>query len=230
MSDKLERLEELAPLAPRALATKKLGQSLGQAEGAAREALQECERLTALVDIVVATDGVANASLKPVIEDALDRFDDVGGLLATAADAESLRGIERDYKDLKDSLSRLSMAVRNHWTNVANREFHPFQTIGEVLIKVDKTRALGERMQSVAEKAAEAARQSSAQAMRRAIIAAIDLRAQVNTERKILFGDPEVDAFLEAAASGTASLEQVTPGVLMKLKELDALAAFKVSG
>lgn len=230
MTDKLALLEQLAPQAQTALATRRLGQSLAGAEHAARDALTDRDRLLALLDIIEASNGAANGTIRSMLAEAFDAFEDVGGALATATDAVQLRGIEGDYRRLKGALARLIPAVRDHWAQIVAKEFHPLHTIGDVLIKVAKTKKLGERMQAVAETAADAGRQSTLEAFGNEVKSAMQARAAVNAERKDLFGDPEVDAFLESAAAGTASLEDVTPGVLLKLKELNALAAFKVSG
>lgn len=229
MNDPLLRLEELSTRAPEALEVMRLGKSLAIAQDAAKNAPQDLARLSALLDCADLIGGGDNDTLKAAIDDALDKFDNVGALLAGAHDAKTLSDVEHDYKSLRTDLARLDRAVHQQWEARIQRDFASLRTVGGLLLQIPDAAALGKKMQALADQALQSRLRSAPAELLAEMRQVIDARARLNDERQTLLGEPALNAFLEAAAQGEATLANVTPGVLKRLKELNALAAFRVS-
>lgn len=229
MTDLLAELEQLHPL----VASAKQSLALGSAVEKARKPVEQAPRHAALLAHLVACakelDGLSDPGLRQRLEGAIDKAEDVGGALETAATADELEAVATDYPGVAAEIVRALDSLRTRWTQIVARDFADLPAVGELLLKISGAETIGSDLKQIGQQAqALAATDPQAEQLAAAAAALRARRALTLDAMRAFTGEAEVDAFLQGVIQQRATLELVTPRVLAWLKDHGALDAFRV--
>jgi hypothetical protein len=223
-TDPLVRLQDLVRDAPRAMEAQRLGETLHKASQVVASVDADVLRLKILIELTdrldLRKDGAIRANLEAIAED----FDDIAAIL----ESNDFDGVDKTAAAARRNLHVTESIIHDRVKTYTARLAETLDTLGEVLARLPGTHELGRRMQ-------EAAQSSRANASRISLASApsfIDtLDAQSNalaSERRAILKGGEVETFFQAIAENVATLRHLTPQVLQRLQELDALEAFAI--
>jgi hypothetical protein len=230
MSSPLENLEQLLPELPAAIERRSVGHMLAKTIEALNDSNRQAERLRAVIDIARETGFETDSSQAAALEDVLTIARETADELLKADTADQLRMAQECYSELKKSVNRIEVQqIRPHWRRVVQRDFEPFITIGSLLEQIDHTADLGRRLSACGSAAERTTEPMVAESLRDAIRKLRADRASLESERLSVTEDPEVDSFLNALASGEATLKMVTERVHRWLVKNDALDRFAIT-
>lgn len=229
MSDSLLQLEELLPQLPAAIERRRIGESLGRTGEELRDAPQQIQRFSAVLDIVRETAFSSDTNQAAAMEDLLDSAVSAANLMSSAQTADQLRSVQDRYKEFTQALRNLDRQLRPHWIRVVDRDFGPLCAIGNLLEKIDGTAELGRRLTTCGRTAQKVGDKISAEDLRDVIVQLHRERAALEIERASVTKDPETDRFLNALAVGKATLRLVTPRVQAWLEQNGALDQFTIT-
>ena len=231
MSDHLIELEALAPQVAEALEGRKLSGSLGRASEKLADTPKQVARFKALVEVANALGANSDQNAKRVLLEAAEAADEIGEGLETASKAEDLQYVSEDFPKFGSALRTLDTVLRQLWRQTVISDFQSLVPVGELLARISKTADLGERLRDVGREAQNLVdRNVPADQLGADIIRLRQVRANLDTELHRLTDNEEVDTFLSAVTSDTATLAQVTPAVSQWLRNSGALEAFAVRG
>lgn len=229
MTDCLEELENLAPSIADAIAARNLGHNLERARAALSDAPRQTKRFIALVDAAMLLDAVSSQYAKADLLEAVEESEFLGRKLEQAKTADDIDMIVVAYPDFAKALVKMDRVVRRLWDDVVEREFRPLQAVGELLIGIEKTKDLGGRLVEIGTAAANlAGRRDPAEELVPELRRLREARDALQSQWRALTQGPEVDGFLSAVATRSATLADATPNVLKWLKENGALSRFSV--
>jgi hypothetical protein len=228
--DHLARLDELREPLKAAMATIRFGDAAVQAS----EALRAAQALGSRLEHIVAIGALIAARSEPDFMAKLRNVSvatsSLGSDLESNLDAESIKEVARDFKDLNADIANLEITLQGIWQRRVQSDFLPLNGMGALLERIGDTKALGLKLRDFAERA----RQSIANRlpMPRLLSEVQELNALALVLRQELSqvsgGNIEVDAFLVALAEQKATLRHVTPAVNEWLVEHQSLDAFSV--
>jgi hypothetical protein len=229
MSDPLLELEELLPQLPAAIERRRIGESLGKAAEELRDAPQQIQRFSAVLDIARETAFASDTNQAAAMEDLLECAVSAAKLMSSAQTADQLRSVQDGYKEFTQALRNLDRQLRPHWSRVVDRDFGPLCAIGSLLEKIDGTAELGRRLTTCGRNAQKVGDKISAEDLRDVIARLHQERNALEIERASVTKDPETDRFLNALAEGKATLRLVTPRVQAWLEQNGALDQFTIT-
>ncbi|CDZ54377.1 hypothetical protein [Neorhizobium galegae] len=228
MADALEELETLIPQLPSALERRFLGEGLSRVASQLGEITAAAQRLSDIFEIarMIGFGSVPEEVEK--MDDLIEDANHLASLLVTADNASALQEIERHIPLFKTTIGNAVTAIKLRWRSQVAAEYRPFQSLGQLLSKIDQTSTLGARMVELNQEAAATLSVTQVDQFKAAIVKLIEKRAQLENEKTSFTADQQVDNFLTGLAQGQAKLRSVSPDVFRWLSEHDALDLFEV--
>lgn len=228
MSDKLAELEESLPKLDPALDRRRVGESLGKTVERLRDADRTADRLRAVLEIASEVTFEADPGQATALRELVVEAGSLANDLENAHTAEDLRVIQETYGDFTKSLVNVDRLLRVHWRRVADREFRPLVSVGELLENIGVASSLGQRLRQCGEEAVGIRDSVPAEVLRDSILRVRAIRSALEQERTSMTKDSEVDNFLTAVADGKATLSMITERVRDWLDRNNALDRFGV--
>ncbi|MGU3450863.1 hypothetical protein [Methylobacterium fujisawaense] len=229
MSDALTELEALLPQIGPAVDRRRFGESLGRTADVLRDASRHVQRLRALLDIARETDFEHEAGQANALSHLYEAVDEAADSMLRAASANDLRDVQDGWKSFIQELGRAETQLRRHWKLIVERDFRPLAVIGRLLEAIEATSEIGSRYIACGEAAERSSDlTASATSWRDVVVQLGHQRFALEKERHSLTENAEVDTFLDALATGQATLRHVTQDVRDWLDRNQALEGFSV--
>lgn len=231
MTGDLEELEALVPRMEAAVLGRKLGSSLDRTVARLSEAPRQADRFEALVLSARLLDVTDAPQAADAMDEASAAVGDLARLMQRASTIADLDAVYVEYPEMVTSLKALEAHVRTLWRDLVQVEFLPLVAVGRILLQIADLADLGARLDQLGREAQRTVEgQLPAEALEPEIRKLRAARDRLDAELHAVTGDPEVDRFLEAVTTATATLSVVTPGVLDWLAAHKATSAFNVRG
>jgi hypothetical protein len=229
--DALSTLEALTGSIEEAKATRNLGSSINAAVQAATQAKLTLDKLGSMSAFVVLVAPTLNGDETQSLGVTLKDLRRIGSALVASNDVAALQEATRLLShDLGRDITGIQSTLSAGWKRLVEREFGVTGRLGRVLSQLPETKALGNKMISLYQKAASlAANLESAQKQEKELTQLQKARDEANESLKQLGTGEDVVAFLLAVANQSATVGKLTANVRTWLAERQALELFKIS-
>lgn len=224
--DALLNLETLLPDLPAAIGNRRLGDTLSQAMAKLHNADYQIDRIEALLTLSAEL-GFGEA--KDVLEEVLDAAYVTGEALEGAETAAQLDKALFSYEQtLIPSLNNLNRNLGQHWRTVVARQFEPMIAIGNLLSKIDAGSNLGAELAACGSRARATNDGLGGRALLDHVQTLLAQREQLQQRRREELGDGDIARFINALAEDRATIDLLTPEVMVWLNTHNALDKLKI--
>jgi hypothetical protein len=229
--DALSALECLSGSIEEAKATRNLGSSVHAAVEAVTQAKQTLERLNRLGGFIALVAPALNGDEKRTLKGTLKDLSGIGIALVQSNDVEALHEATLSLThDFGRDAAIIETGLNAGWKRLIEREFGVTGRLGRVLSQLPETKALGNKMVSLYQKATTlSASLDTAQTQEKEFKQLQKAKEEANDNLKKLGTEEDVISFLLAVANQQATLGNLTPKVRKWLAECQALELFKIS-